>query len=332
VVPSKQTFDEVQKEWLEVKQDRLRPWTLKSYRESLELVLVPRFGRWRLAAIDADAISKLTRDLEKEGLHAIDASRPIRPLAPASIQNHLGVLRGVLAFGVRRDYIASNPFDRLTEDDRPVKQEKEPADVWSDEQIAELVAASRRLAREPEARYDYSALLLLTARLGLRLGEVVGLQWRDFDKDADDGQGTLRVERQWTRLGQYAELKTAAAKRTIPLTPEIREELVALRLRSRHSDEGDPIFASRMGTPLTHRNVTRRGFEAAAEKAGIEGVSFHKLRHAAASRLIAAKLDAVKVAKVLGHKDARVTLSVYAHLFDKAKTNEDIRAALAGAV
>jgi hypothetical protein len=100
---------------------------------------------------------------------------------------------------------------------------------------------------------------------------------------------------------------------------------------SGHSKNSDPIFASRNGTPLTHRNVTRRGFEAAATKAGIDGVSFHKLRHAAASRLIDAGLSPVVVAKILGHTDATVTLRIYAHQFDRQRTDEAVRQALADA-
>jgi integrase len=326
LLPKKVTFAEVAEEWYTVKSARLRPWTLRGYRDSLDLVLAPRFGGWKLSAIDADAIAKLTRDLERDGLHAIDSRRPKRPLSPASIGNHLGVLRGVLAFGVRRGYTASNPFDHLTTDDRPHSREKQPAHEWSDEEVEALLEASRQLAAAPEARYDYSTLLLLTARLGLRLGEVLGLKWADFDKD----DGTLTVCRQWTRLGEYAELKTPAARRRIPLSPEIRDELIAHRLRSGYSGNEDPIFASRTGTPLTHRNVTRRGFEAAAKKAGVEGVSFHKLRHAAASRLIEAGLSPVVVARILGHSDATVTLRVYAHLFDRERTDEAVRRALEG--
>ena len=82
---------------------------------------------------------------------------------------------------------------------------------------------------------------------------------------------------------------------------------------------------------MTHRNVTRRGFEAAAKRAEVEGVSFHKLRHAAASRLIDAGLSPVVVAKILGHTDGTVTLRVYAHLFDRQMTDEAVRLALAGA-
>ena len=125
--------------------------------------------------------------------------------------------------------------------------------------------------------------------------------------------------------------RTAAATRRIPLPPNIRDELIAHKLRSPYSRDHEPIFASRDGTPLSHRNVTRRGFETAASGAGIEGVSFHKLRHAAASRLIEAGLSPVVVAKILGHQDASITLRIYAHLFDRQRTDEAVRLALSDA-
>jgi site-specific recombinase XerC len=59
-------------------------------------------------------------------------------------------------------------------------------------------------------------------------------------------------------------------------------------------------------------------------------LTFHSLRHAAASRLIRAGLDPLTVASVLGHEDATTTLSVYAHMFDRERTDEAVRAALAG--
>src|SRR5207244_13617215 len=56
--------------------------------------------------------------------------------------------------------------------------------------------------------------------------------------------------------------------------------LLEHRMASKQSQAEDPIFVSRNGRPLNHRNVARRGFEPAAAEAGIEGVSFHDLRHA----------------------------------------------------
>jgi integrase len=167
----------------------------------------------------------------------------------------------------------------------------------------------------------------LTARLGLRLGEVLGLQWGDFEKN----EGVLHARRQWLVTGQYGPPKTAAGFRGIPLPDDLRRDLIDLRLASKHSQDDDPIFTSREGTTLQHRNVAHRGFERAARQATIEGVSFDDLRHAAASRLIANGLDPVTVAAVLGHGDPNITLKVYAHLFNRDERDEAVRQALSSA-
>lgn len=325
VVPAKTTLGEVVEQWFAAK-TRIRTSTRRDYRASLDLVILPRFGTWKLAAVDAEAIAALIRDLERQGLHAVDSERKPKPLAASTIKNHLKPLQGALSLAVRRGLIAANAFDHLTVDDRPQKAEPREVHIWSDAEITSLLAASEHLAQQNRSRHDYSPVLFLAARTGMRLGEVLGLKWGEFDRE----EGVLRVERQWTRAGEYAEPKTAAARRRIALSDEVTKFLLAHRLRSRVSGDDDPIFASGSGRPLSHRNVTRRGFEAAARAAGLDGVSFHALRHAAASRLIAAGLTPVTVANVLGHSDPTVTLRVYARLWDARQTDAAVRAAMAG--
>jgi integrase len=91
------------------------------------------------------------------------------------------------------------------------------------------------------------------------------------------------------------------------------------------------VFAARNGGPLGHRNVTRRGFEPAAEKAGIEGVTFHDMRHAFASRMISREISSTVLAKLMGHESSAFTEKVYVHLFDQIRTDDDVRAAMAPA-
>lgn len=331
--PTRRPFAEVAEEWYATKAPRVRRRTADCHRAALDLVLLPRFGRWQLAAIDADAIARLTHDLEREGLHAIDPHRPRRPLGASSIANYLKPLQGVLALAVRRRWISANPFDVLTADDRPEKRTREAPHNWTSEELAALLAASAAQAAHEASRYDYTPMLRLAAALGLRLGELLGLRWEDFDKDADDGAGVLQIRRQWLRTGEYGDPKTKAGTRRIPLPAWLRDELITLRLESRYSQDDQPIFASRAGTPLQHRNVTRRGFEPARDAAGLpSSLTFHDLRHAAASRLINARLDPVTVATLLGHEDATTTLKVYAAQFDRLRTGEAVRAALAEAL
>ena len=197
--------------------------------------------------------------------------------------------------------------------------------MWSDEEMDALIEASERLAKLPQARYDYSPLLRLALFTGLRLGELLGLQWKDIDLH----EGELHVRRQWTRLGEYALTKSNAGIRRVPLSVDVVKFLTALKLTSPFSGDEDPVFASKSGKPLGHRNVTRRGSEPAIKEAGIEGVSIHDLRHAFASRMISRGVELVALASLMGHEDARITLSRYAHVYDKRRTDEAVRQAMA---
>jgi integrase len=151
------------------------------------------------------------------------------------------------------------------------------------------------------------------------------LQWQDVDLH----EGVLYVRRQWTRMGVYGPTKTPAGVRRLPLSADMIKFLTAHKLRGEYSKDDDPVFASRKGTPLGHRNVTGRGFEPAATLAGIKGVTFHDMRDAFASRMIARGIQLVALSKLMGHEDARITLSRYAHLYDRERTDEAVRNAMA---
>jgi integrase len=213
----------------------------------------------------------------------------------------------------------------MTDDERPQRAESRQAHEWTTAEVESLLTASARLAGRPIAKYDYTPLLRVTERLGLRLGEVLGLQWADFSYE----DGTLKVDRQWTVYGAYGPPKTSAGKRTLFLPDDLREELRGRWVLADAARDIDPIFASKTGRPLAHRNVSRRGFEAARDEAGLdESLTFHELRHSAASRLIAAGIDDELVADQLGHEDSSVTRRIYAHVYDRAAKADAVRSAL----
>lgn len=83
--------------------------------------------------------------------------------------------------------------------------------------------------------------------------------------------------------------KTTAGIHRIPLTPEFVRYLRAYRLRSRFSQDSDPVFSTLGrggsknggGTRLSHRNVQRRAWQPIREALDLpERVTFHQLRHA----------------------------------------------------
>jgi integrase len=302
----------VAEQWFESKR-KLRRWTRKNCRDALDRILLPRFANKSIAGIRADDVAGLIRELEAEGLSG------------KTIENYLLPLYGTMKFAVRRGLISSNPCALLTSDERPLRKWRREKHVWSDEEIEALIHASEELARQPEARYDYSPLIRIALYTGLRQGELLGLQWGDIDLE----EGVLYVRRQWTRSNEYGPTKTPAGVRRIPLPKELVQFFIELKLRSERSADEDPVVASKERTPLGHRNVTRRGFEPAVGRAGIEGVTFHDMRHAFASRMIARGIEPVTLARLMGHEDIRETLNTYAHMWDRVRTDDVVRGAMA---
>lgn len=316
-------FAEVAEDWFTLKQGRVRPWTAKGYRRSLDAVLIPRFGHRKLRGIGYPDVLALVRHLEDT---VIDRGEEKRHLSTSTINAHLLVLRSVFRYAQKAGHVSSNPVDLIDKTDRVETRVKDTARVWTDDEVATLLKASERLhaANKKNPKVNYTPLLRTALNTGLRLGELLGLQWGDIDLT----EGTLSVRRQWTQGREYAPPKTRAALRTIPLSADMAGMFREMKLASRFSLDDDPVFASSAGTPLTHRNVQRRGFEAARDAAGIEGANFHSMRHCFASRMIANGIEATTLARLMGHANPAVTLKVYSHQFSTADTDDRVRKAM----
>ena len=146
----------------------------------------------------------------------------------------------------------------------------------------------------------------------------------DFERDV------LRVHRQLSRYREHARPKTETRRRQIVLAPAMVRRLRTRWLGSSYKGPDDVIFTTSTGRCLDYRKVGE-AFRLAVRRTGIREdgrLSLHSLRHGFASLLIAEGLDVVFVSRQLGHADASVTLSVYAHLFARAKHAPAARSAI----
>ena len=148
--------------------------------------------------------------------------------------------------------------------------------------------------------------ILLCLYSGLRIGELIALQWSDIDfakgtltvsKSCHDGKNGLVID----------EPKTATSRRTIPLPKQLMPLVKMLKKRS------DSDFAvSSHGKPVSVRSY-QRSFELLLKKLDIPHRGFHSLRHTFATRAIECGMDVKTLSEILGHKNPTVTLNRYAH-------------------
>jgi integrase len=108
-----------------------------------------------------------------------------------------------------------------------------------------------------------------------------------------------------------ADAKTRASRRTIGVPPEVMDELAKhLARRGRPAPE-ELVFVAPGGGPLRAGNFRRRVWEPAVRSAGLDGLTFHGLRHTAVGLMIELGAHPRVIQQRAGHTSIRTTLDVY---------------------
>jgi len=283
-------------DWLLDAAGRLQPRTVERYAGLIRLHINPALGAIRLRKLTPQDIVRLYADLRTT-------------LATASVAQIHAVLHSALGQAVRWHAIAHNPVAAVRSP-RPMRREMRFLDP---RQVRVMLDAA---AGDP-----LEALYVAAVFTGLRLGELLGLRWRDVDLDARSlvVRHTLtRVEGEWV----LRQPKTTHSARTVRLAARAAEALRAhyigeaerlLALGHRIGPE-TLVWSDRWGDPVNAWHVTERELAPLLARAGLPRVRFHDLRHSFASMMLSEGVRVDVVSRMLGHASPSITLSVYAHL------------------
>ena len=187
---------------------------------------------------------------------------------------------------------------------------KENVNVFSKEE-QELVI------KNLDIRNIVDALIYLTFYTGLRLEEVLGLQWSDINGNM------ISVTRQYRRnvevekvndrklTYKFKELKTKNSAREIPLPDKV------LKMLENLPKDHDLIFSDN-GKPIEPKRPQRR-ITALCKKLNIPHRSFHSIRHSYATRLFELDVPIKTVQVLMGHGDISTTMDIYTHVMKEKK-------------
>ncbi len=173
-----------------------------------------------------------------------------------------------------------------------------------------------------ELQEPFRTMVALAGCLGLRVGEILGLQWRDLDLL----NGTLEIRRD---VYQYRvdQVKTPTSEAPLPLAPELVSILIGWRCHAPFVRPDDFVFASdrraqkhpRGGGPRGDRSILRHHLRPAATRAGIGKIGWHTFRHTNATVLEQVGVRMKVAQELLRHADIQTTMNVYTGVGEEDK-------------
>jgi integrase/recombinase XerD len=232
-------------------------------------------------------------ELNRQNLRGFVADLSREGLSPTSVSRIVSAVRGFYKFLLIDGHLKKNPAEDL---DTPQKGFYLPK-FLNQTEIEQLLSAPD-VSQETGVRDR--ALLELMYACGLRVSEAVDLRLSDVELDA----GILTCKGKGNKT------------RKIPIGTSAVEWLKSyLVLRRRKENiEIQNLFVSSLGRPI-NRQIIFKFIKEYGEKAGLEDVSPHTLRHSFATHLVQNRADIRSVQQMLGHADISTT-QIYTHITD----------------
>lgn len=268
--------------------------TFYRYKIAIENNILPTLGGMELSEIDGMTLQHFVGDLLECG------GKSGEGLSYNSINIILSILKSSFSLACAQGLISENPMTGVK---RPKKEEKGVSCFTASEQ--------RKIERVILRKRGNTIGILISLYTGLRLGELLALEWSDIDF----ASGILTVSKtcydaknEDNHFGRITySPKTTSSRRIIPLPKMLIREL-----REHKRKAKTKWVIEGRGGPVATRSY-QRTFSTLLRNLHLPHKCFHSLRHTFATRALECGMDVRTLAEILGHKNPGITLSRYAH-------------------
>ena len=277
----------------------IRESTMDGYKIMTQHYIKPYLGDEIIGSVTTADIQKLYNWLRENG-RVNEHYEKGNALSDSMIRSIHMMLHQAMDAAVRERIIVKNP----TEGTVIPKNNYAPKQILTEEQLEKFL----EVAKQDPVWSDFFYTELTT---GLRLGEICGLKWQDFEEKT----GRLHIRRSVHRRKgggvRVGETKTETGTRTILLPPSTVEILKARKKKS-YSDWifHNPVVAE---VPMDPSAAYHR-LKTLLRHAELPSIRFHDLRHTFATHALTSGVDAKTLSTILGHTNASFTLDTYTHM------------------
>ncbi|MCC8028931.1 MAG: site-specific integrase [Lachnospiraceae bacterium] len=295
-------FRDIAAQWLASKKSVVRESTWACYTIMVGKHIVPELGEVPVSKGSRNRLEEFLIKKKQNGRLGGGA------LSDKTISDMKVILMQILRFAKNENLISSLP-------ECPPVSCRQPA-------VSVFTQAEQKRIEEKALEEDnpFSLGVLLSLYGGLRIGEVCGLQWKDFDWQ----NGTLTVSRTVYRVAAADDRagaktkvvigtpKTDCSIRTIPLPVSVFRYFLQCRR------DGESYVVTGTARYMEPRVCLDR-YKRFLRRADVAGHTFHALRHTFATGCVEHGVDVKSLSEIMGHSDVRITLQRYVHPSMEAK-------------
>lgn len=290
-------------DWLELyEKESVKPRTYKQYEDVINKRLIPALGDYEMEDLSPIILQRYIVDLSQKG-----NTKTGKGLAPNSVNCIILVLHSSLSMAYVLGLSKEIHVDKIK---RPKTSEKPVESFTKEEQkmIEQAVLSDKR---------DKMFGIILCLYTGLRIGELLALEWSDIDFNKAELSVTKTCYDGQDEYGKSCRItgtpKTETSKRIIPIPKQLIPHLREIKKRSTSK------YVVGNGSKIITVRSYQRSFELLLQKQKIPHHGFHALRHTFATRAIECGMDVKSLSEILGHKNPTITLKRYVHSFMEHK-------------
>ena len=304
-LPSKSiTFGQLATVFLADLEPRVKPQSILRNRNQL---------RHFLKSLGDTQIDKLTLEQYQDALLELDNyTRNGKPLTNKYKNKVIATFKRLIAFGNKRYGISTDIPSKI---DNYKNERKKEMKFITYEEFKHFIS----VVDNP----IFKSVFITLYFMGLRCGEMNGLQWQDIDFSKRTMTIRRTVDTKHKVNGEYyiSSTKTEGSERTLPLPQIVYESLLDIKEHQyKPSENVSPVFVFGGLSPIPETTI-QKNKNKYFKKAGMTPIRIHDFRHSCASYLINKNATPLLVSKWLGHASVTMTLNTYSHLWKNELEN-----------
>lgn len=284
--------------WLDtITRPHVKPETFAGYQRNLDKHIYPYLGEMYLKDITSWQIQEIINELQDI-------------LAPNTLRGVCRMLKSILTSACEEGLIYRNPYRNI----RLPKAKKRPPRVLTQIEQNKL---------EKEIICSNQPEYLLGLYMGLRVGELCALRWKDVDFENNILHIRHSVQRIPNENGSGSTKliigvpKSESSIREIPL-PDFLSKILLNKKREENGTPNDFLFKGKK-TEFTDPRTMQLKLDRICDKIKLQDVHMHTLRHTFATRCLEKGIGYEVLCEFLGHSSPQITVCHYAHCTPETK-------------